>query len=68
MHYASGVCEQAHDLTAIVDPKGCSKHGAGDVYLCEGQFLVMAPPLLFTAGFLRCKGDRWDDQEAGNRT
>ena len=64
MHYATGICEHAHDLTAIVDPKGCGQHGAGDIDLCEGQ-CFWSCFRCFGAGFLRCKGDRWGDQEAG---
>jgi hypothetical protein len=62
MEDAARIPEQANDLAAIIDPIGFGKRGAWEIDLGEGQFIVMA--LLFAAGFLGSKANRWADQQS----
>jgi hypothetical protein len=55
--YASGIGGGPHDLATIIETKDNRTQGPREIDLGEGQFILMAAALLFTAGFLVCKGD-----------
>jgi hypothetical protein len=56
MNYARGILEMAHDLAAIIDPKGIGRNGAREIDL--GEYAVIQEKAMESAtGILELADD-----------
>ena len=52
VEYASGIDETPHDVATIIETKNNGIQGPGEIDLGEGQFILMAAPVVPPSGFV----------------